>query len=109
MLFLPQMEAFAAGVAWYGFPYNGDTAPADVIDQLNAPMLIIHGTEDNPSPIEDIFRYAGDLRAAGKTFEVKVYSGEPHGFMLADGQLRDDDVAVDAFNQMVTYFTRQLG
>jgi carboxymethylenebutenolidase len=109
MLFLPQMEDFAAGVAWYGFPYNGDTAPADVLGELTAPMLIIHGTEDNPSPIETIFQYVGELRAADKTFELKVYSGEPHGFMLAGGQLRNDDVAVDAFNQMVSYFTRHLG
>ena len=108
MLFLPQMEDFAAGVAWYGFPYNGDIAPADLVGDLTAPMLIIHGTEDNPSPIEDIFRYAGQLRVADASFEMKVYSGEPHGFMLADGQLRDDDVAVDAFNEMVTFFTRQL-
>jgi carboxymethylenebutenolidase len=109
MLFLPQMKDFAAGVAWYGFPYNGDNAPADHIDELSVPMLIIHGTEDSPSPIETIFQYVGELRAAGKTFEVKVYSGEPHGFMLADGQLREDDVAVDAFTQMVSYFTRHLG
>jgi carboxymethylenebutenolidase len=109
MLFLPQMTDFAAGVAWYGFPYNGDPAPADFVDELSAPMLIIHGTEDNPSPIEDIFQYAGQLREADATFEMKVYSGEPHGFMLANGQLRDDDVAADAFNEMVTYFTRQLG
>lgn len=109
MLFMPQMSDFAAGVAWYGFPYNGDPAPADLIGDLSAPMLIIHGTEDNASPIEDIFRYAGQLREADATFEMKVYSGEPHGFMLEDGQLRDDDVAVNAFNEMVTYFTRQLG
>ncbi|MCA9907001.1 MAG: dienelactone hydrolase family protein, partial [Anaerolineae bacterium] len=30
MLFLPQMQTFAAGVAWYGFPYRGDTQRADL-------------------------------------------------------------------------------
>jgi carboxymethylenebutenolidase len=110
MLFLPQIEAFGAGVAWYGFPYSGDVnPPSDYIDQLNAPMLIIHGTEDQPSPIEQIYQYAGQLAEAGKAFELKVYAGEPHGFMLAGGQLRTDEVAQDAFDEMVRFFERKLG
>ena len=109
MLFLPQMEDFSAGVAWYGFPYGEDrTQPASVIDQLETPMLIIHGTNDQPSPIGDIYQYAQALDEAGKFFEMKIYQGEPHGFMLSDGQLRTDDVANDAFNEMVTFFNRTL-
>lgn len=108
MLFLPQLDVFKAGVAWYGFPYRGDTSPASLVDNLTAPMLIIHGTEDNPSPIADIYRYATDLDSAGKYFELKVYYGEPHGFMLSNGQLRDDEVAADAFNQMADFFKRKL-
>jgi len=109
MLFLPQLEDFNAGVAWYGFPYGEDrTQPASVIDQLNAPMLILHGTDDQPSPIGDIYQYAQALDEAGKFFELKVYQGEPHGFMLTDGQLRSDDVANDAFDEMVTFFNRTL-
>lgn len=109
MLFQPQISAFKAGVAWYGFPYRGDPAPADVIDQLESPMLIIHGTADSPSPIGQIYDYAGALTDAGKYFELKVYYGEPHGFMLANSQLRQDEVAQDAFEQMVSFFQRKLG
>jgi carboxymethylenebutenolidase len=109
MLYLPQFgDTFAAGVAWYGFPYNGDTAPADLVGDLTAPMLIIHGTDDQASAITDIYQYAGELAAANAYFELKVYQGEPHGFMLENGQLRTDEVAVDAFNQMVTFFERKL-
>lgn len=109
MLFLPQIEEFGAGVAWYGFPYGGTTQPASLIDQIDAPLLILHGTADEASPIADIYRYAGELTAAGKMFEMKVYYGEPHGFMLADGQLRDDEVAQDALSEMVQFFRRKLG
>lgn len=108
MLLLPQIEALKAGVAWYGFPYRGDTAPADLIAELDAPMLIIHGTADQASAISDIYRYATDLQNAGKYFELKVYFGEPHGFMLANGQLREDEVATDAFRQMADFFKRKL-
>ena len=110
MLFMPQIKEFAAGVAWYGFPnFGSPAAPVDVIDQLDAPILIIHGTLDRPSPIADIYAYATALGEAGKDFELKVYSNEPHGFMLEDGDLSRDDVATDAFNEMVTYFRRKLG
>lgn len=109
MLFMPQLKAFAAGVAWYGFPNFGNpAAPVDLIEQLDAPMLIIHGTLDRPSPIADIYAYATALGEAGKDFELKVYANEPHGFMLEDGDLSRDDVATDAFNEMVTYFRRKL-
>lgn len=109
MLFLPQIEEFNAGVAWYGFPNNGDPAPADLVDQLDAPMLIIHGTDDSPSPIDQIYEYASTLTRAQKYFELKVYYGEPHGFMLSGSQFRTDEIVDDAFNEMVDFFERKLG
>lgn len=113
MLFLPQIEEFDAGVAWYGFPYSGGqangTPPADLIGDLADPMLIIHGTADQASPVADIYRYATDLDAAGKYFELKVYQGEPHGFMVEDGELSTSFVAEDAYGEMVTFFNRTLG
>ncbi|MEZ4668277.1 MAG: dienelactone hydrolase family protein [Anaerolineae bacterium] len=111
MLLLPQVEGIKAGVAWYGFPNNEGTLgkPVDHIAELTAPMLIIHGTNDQPSPIAGIYDYANQLQAADAYFEMKVYFGEPHGFMLAGGQLRQDEVAVDAFNEMADFFTRKLG
>src|SRR4029079_9023994 len=53
MLLLPQIDSLKAGGAWYGFPYRGDITPASLIDQLDTPMLVIHGTEDSASPIAD--------------------------------------------------------
>ncbi|MEO8395068.1 MAG: dienelactone hydrolase family protein [Chloroflexota bacterium] len=109
MLYLPQIDGFKAGVAWYGFPYRGDSVtPASLIGDLKAPMLIIHGTADQASPIADIYKYAGDLTTAGADFELKVYSGKPHGFMVMNGQFQTDDESQDAFNQMITFFNRKL-
>jgi len=39
----------------------------------------------------------------------EVYADEPHGFMLAGGQLRQDEVASDAFAEMVSFFRHKLG
>jgi carboxymethylenebutenolidase len=109
MLLLPQIEALKAGVAWYGFPYTGTPAPADLVDELTAPLMIIHGTADSASPIADIYHYATALQESEAYFELKVYYGEPHGFMLANGQLRQDEIAQDAFRQMADFFGRKLG
>lgn len=113
MLFLPLIEEFSAGVAWYGFPYSGGqangTPPAEVIGNITDPMLIIHGTADEASPVSDIYRYATDLDAAGKYFELKVYQGEPHGFMIGgDGQLVETPVAESAYLEMVGFFKQRL-
>ncbi|KLK87215.1 dienelactone hydrolase [Methanoculleus sediminis] len=114
MLFLPRIEEFSAGVAWYGFPYSGGQAngspPAEFIENITDPMLIIHGTADEPSPVADIYRYATELDAAGKYFELKVYQGEPHGFMIGeDGQLVESPVAESAYEEMAIFFNRTLG
>ena len=112
MLFLPQMPEFRSGVAWYGFPYSGgfanQTKPVDYIAQLKVPMLMIHGTYDQASPVADIYRYATELNASGKYFELKVYQGKPHGFMIENGQLSESFEAKDAFREMVDFFNRTL-
>lgn len=113
MLFLPQMHEFESGVAWYGFPYSGGEEgrpeqPAEVIDQLDVPILIIHGTSDEASNISDIYTYATELDAANKYFEMKIYQGQPHGFMIENGELSESFEAQDAYWQMVTFFNRTL-
>ncbi|MDK2889585.1 MAG: carboxymethylenebutenolidase [Methanoculleus sp.] len=113
MLFLPQIEEFDSAVAWYGFPYSGGqangTAPVELIDNITDPMLIIHGTADQASPVADIYRYATALDEAGKYFELKVYQGEPHGFMIGeDGQLVETPVAESAYEEMVRFFNKRL-
>lgn len=112
MLFLPQMPVFKSGVAWYGFPYSGgfanQTKPVDYIGQLKSPMLMIHGTYDQYSPIADIYQYADALNSSGRYFELKVYQGQPHGFIIENGQLSQSSVAKDAFREMTDFFNRTL-
>ena len=113
MLFLPQIEEFDSGVAWYGFPYRestaNETAPAGYIDELDDPMLIIHGTADQSSNVTDIYRYATDLDRAGKYFEMKIYQGEPHEFLMTEeDEISESFPAQDAYWQMVTFFNRTL-
>lgn len=113
MLLLPQMKQFKSGVAWYGFPDQGGTAakpqtPTAVLGQLTAPMLIIHGTRDQPSPIAGIYAYAQRLDAANKVFKLSTYQGERHGFLLSEGRLANTVASRDARRDMVNYFREYL-
>ncbi len=111
MLFLPQIHGFGSGVAWYGFPYSGPpgaSAPAEQIDKLESPLLMIHGSRDQASPITDIYNYTRVLDKADRYFELKVYQGKPHGFMVQNGTLARDDAAQDAYAQMIAFFRRTL-
>jgi carboxymethylenebutenolidase len=112
MLFLPQVKDFRAGVAWYGFPesigYTNDTAPSSHIRELDAPIFIIHGSRDQPSPVAGIYNYSTALDTADKYFELKVYQGKPHGFMIANGSLVREDFAENAYNEMIAFFKRKL-
>jgi carboxymethylenebutenolidase len=112
MLFLPRMKEFKAGVAWYGFPDStgntNTTTPVSHISELTAPILIIHGSRDQPSPIGSIYNYSRTLDAADKYFELKVYQGEPHGFMIANGTLVRKDAAENAYQEMITFFRRKM-
>ena len=114
MLLLPRIDDFTAGVAWYGFPNTGGTAsqpikPIEEIARLRHPLLMIHGSADRASPIEGIFQYATALQNAGKYFELKVYEGLPHGFMVQNGQMWKGDQADDAYRQMASFFKRKMG
>jgi carboxymethylenebutenolidase len=112
MLFLPQITEFTSGVAFYGFPYSrgfvNQSRSADYIQQLSKPMLMIHGTRDQASNITEIYKYAQELDTAGKYFELKVYQGEPHGFMVVNGTLSKTFTAKNAYSEMVTFFNRTL-
>jgi carboxymethylenebutenolidase len=113
MLLLPQIKAFKSGVAWYGFPDQGGTAlkpqtPSALIGDLTTPMLIIHGTKDQASPVATIYSYAQKLDTANKSFKLSVYQGEPHGFLLAEGNIANTQASRDARRDMLNYFGETL-
>jgi carboxymethylenebutenolidase len=69
---------------------------------------MIHGSADQASPVTDIYSYAVALNQSQKYFELKVYQGQPHGFMVQNGSLNESDIGHSAFNEMVTFFDRTL-
>lgn len=62
-------------------------SPVHQAGNVQKPVLILHGLEDDIVPPEASEEWVEALRKAGKTFEYKTYAGEPHGFLLRKTQL----------------------
>lgn len=81
--------AIAAAVCWYGAGSDRefDTGPyypaplADIVADLHCPFLGLFGETDNHIPIRNVRRLRALLEQHGKSFEIALYEGAPHGFL----------------------------
>jgi dipeptidyl aminopeptidase/acylaminoacyl peptidase len=65
--------------------YEG--SPIYQVENIQYPVLILHGLEDDIVPPEASEDWVEALRHADKTFEYKTYPGESHGFLKRVTQL----------------------
>ncbi len=64
-----------------------DGSPIREVQNVQKPVLILHGLLDDVVPPEASEEWVEALRAHGKTFEYKTYPDEPHGFLRRANQL----------------------
>jgi dipeptidyl aminopeptidase/acylaminoacyl peptidase len=64
-----------------------DGSPIYQVENVEKPVLILHGLDDDVVPPEASEEWVEALRQAGKPFEYKTYSGEPHGFLKPENRL----------------------
>jgi dipeptidyl aminopeptidase/acylaminoacyl peptidase len=64
-----------------------DGSPLFQVENVQKPVFIVHGLDDDVVPPEASEEWVAALRRAGKTFEYKTYPGEPHGFLKRANQL----------------------
>ena len=57
-----------------------DASPIFQVENVQKPVIIFHGLEDEVVPPQASEEWVHALRRAGKTFEYKTYAGEAHGF-----------------------------
>jgi carboxymethylenebutenolidase len=74
-------------VVFHGFAFRSARAqpgaqPYDLVEGLDAPMLVLHGTEDEQAPFPDMRRMEARMRALGKVCEFTYYDGVRHGFAV---------------------------
>lgn len=64
-----------------------DASPIYQVENVQKPVLILHGLKDDVVPPEASEEWVMALRRAGKTFEYKTYSGEAHSILKRANQL----------------------
>jgi carboxymethylenebutenolidase len=74
-------------VVFHGFAFRSARAvpgvqPYDLVEAVNVPMLVMHGTEDEQAPVDGMHRMEARMRALGKACEFKFYDGARHGFAV---------------------------
>jgi dipeptidyl aminopeptidase/acylaminoacyl peptidase len=62
-------------------------SPIHEMHNVRAPILLLHGLEDDVVPPQSSEEWAEALRRHDKVFEYKTYAGEPHGFLRHETEL----------------------
>jgi dipeptidyl aminopeptidase/acylaminoacyl peptidase len=69
-------------------PALAEISPAAHVDQIEAPVLLIHGRDDTVVPLEQSELMANALKRAGKPVELVVQDGADHWLSRGDTRLQ---------------------
>jgi carboxymethylenebutenolidase len=78
-----------AAIVWYGAAAKREwevtkrqpKALEDILAHLPCPVFGAFGTDDHIISINDVRRFRGALEESGKSYEIHLYEGAPHGWM----------------------------
>lgn len=78
------------------------SSPITYVDQLEQPVLILHGLEDNNVGFQDAAQYIDKLiQTGGKEFDMMMYPTERHSF-------QDPDAWYDEYSRIFEFFEEEL-
>ena len=105
-------QGLSASVVFYGgnimVPWGEGTAPFELTNQIECPVLGLFGTDDgNPNP-EDVGKIDAELTKLGKEHEFHSYAGAGHAFMNEGRPSYREDAAGDAWPKCIGWFERHL-
>ncbi len=78
---LGETGAQLAGIVPVHGSYDGFASEA--AGNIQGSVLILHGGEDRPAPLEEVLMFVDDLRAAEIVWQMELYSGAGHGLSEA--------------------------
>lgn len=65
-----------------------DRSAINFVSQIKAPILIWHRANDSRCPLRPVQKFADQLKALGKPYELHIVEGEGHGFQKTDNLVR---------------------
>ena len=89
--------------------YGHLASESDTLKKINAPILGLFGGQDRGIPVEDVQKFAAELKKLGKTVDVTVYPDAGHAFENLNNKqgYRADDAA-NAWDRTVKFFAQYL-
>jgi dipeptidyl aminopeptidase/acylaminoacyl peptidase len=78
-----------------------DASPIRHVEEIDDPLLVLHGEEDARVPISQSEQLVEELEKHGKRHEFERYDGEPHGFTQREN-------VVDAYTRVADLFAKYL-
>jgi carboxymethylenebutenolidase len=89
--------------------YGHLASEPDTLKKINAPILGLFGGKDRGIPVQDVQKFAAELKKQGKTVDITVYPEAGHAFENPNNQqgYRADDAA-NAWDRTVKFFAQYL-
>ena len=82
--------------------------PYDLVEGVNVPMLVLHGTEDEQAPVEGMRRMEARMQALGKVCEFTYYEGARHGFAVRTHPGYNEHAATPSFEEARRFLATHL-
>jgi len=78
-----------------------EISPINLVEQLDSPLLIMHGEADDVVDVEHAYRLKYALEQSGKTYEWHMFKESGHNFE------HESDMA-EMFDKMVTFINKHI-
>jgi carboxymethylenebutenolidase len=89
-------------------PFYGGGIPIDRTASLQAPVLAFFGEDDPFIPLDQVRALEAEAKRVGKSVEVVIYPGAPHGFFCDERDSYRPDAAADSWKRLLAFFARHL-
>lgn len=109
---------FGGGITWRSaeaiqtmkaaVPFYGAPPPIDQVPNIQAAVLGVYSSDPNDFANNDRDALEAALKAAGKTYQVNVYPDTHHDFYNDTGQSYNEQQALAAWNDAVSWMAKHL-
>jgi carboxymethylenebutenolidase len=94
----------AAAVVFYG----RNPSPIDHVKSITCPILGNYAGEDRGITEADVNLLRETLEKYGKTYDIKIYPGAPHGFFNDTRESYRPEAAKDAWQRVLAFHGKYL-
>ena len=97
-------KELAAAVVFYG----RNPSPIDLVKNINCPLMGNYAGEDKGITEADVNFLRDTLKKYGKTHDIKIYPGAPHGFFNDTRESYRPEAAKDAWQRVLNFYGKYL-